>query len=172
MLDADGDEDLDQDADDYGEEKSDCRYKIPHKITVYITLPNGDEEIITDYEMCFTDKSTKAEAERLKNEKPIVQEGADAADRDEPDVENIEFEFKLSKLINYIKKQGYPVENSFVSYYSADFQVQINCGSDPISPAISICPTDLEENQFSNELSLQLIFARSMKEDLEDADKF
>lgn len=49
--------------------------------------------------------------------------------------------------------------------------MQINCGSDPISPAISICPTDLEENQFSNELSLQLIFARSMREDLEDAEK-
>jgi hypothetical protein len=86
-------------------------------------------------------------------------------------VENIEFEFKLGKLINYIKKQGYPVENSFVSYYSADFQVQINCGADPISPAISICPTDLEENQFSNELSLQLIFARSMKEDLDEVEK-
>lgn len=74
-------------------------------------------------------------------------------------------------MVNYIKKQGYSVENSFVSFYSADFQVQINCGSDPISPAISICPTDLEENQYSNELSLQLIFARSMKEDLEDVDK-
>lgn len=86
-------------------------------------------------------------------------------------MENIEFEFKLGKLINYIKKQGYPVENSFVSYYSADFQVQINCGADPISPAISICPTDLEENQFSNELSLQLIFARSMKEDLDEVEK-
>lgn len=42
-------------------------------------------------------------------------------DKEEPDVENIEFEFKLAKLVNYIKKQGYPVENSFVSYYSADF---------------------------------------------------
>ena len=49
--------------------------------------------------------------------------------------------------------------------------MQINCGSDPISPTISICPTDLEENQYSNELSLQLIFARSMREDLEDAEK-
>jgi hypothetical protein len=35
---------------------------------VYITLPNGDEEIITDFEMCFTDKSTKAEAEQVKEE--------------------------------------------------------------------------------------------------------
>ena len=35
----------------------------------------------------------------------------------------IDTEFKLCALINFIKKQGYPIENSFVSYYSADFQV-------------------------------------------------
>lgn len=124
-MDGDGEEDLDHDADDYGDEKSDCRYKIPHLLTVYITLPNGDEEIITDYEMCFTDKSTKADAERTKEEagKRQTAEEDNAGDKEEPDVENIEFEFKLAKLVNYIKKQGYPVENSFVSYYSADFQV-------------------------------------------------
>lgn len=63
IVDGDGEEELDENADDYGDEKSDCRYKIPHLITVYITLPNGDEEILTEYEMCFTDKSTKADAE-------------------------------------------------------------------------------------------------------------
>jgi hypothetical protein len=40
---------------------------------------------------------------------------------DDIDLENIEFEYKLSNLTNHIKKQGYPIENSFVSYYSADF---------------------------------------------------
>lgn len=173
IVDGEAEEDIDQDGDDYGEEKSDCRYKIPHLVTVYITLPNGDEEVITDFEMCFTDKSTKNDADQAKEEGANRQTGQDddPGEKDEPDVENIEFEFKLGKLVNYIKKQGYPVENSFVSYYSADFQVQINCGADPISPAISICPTDLEENQYSNELSLQLIFARSLKEDLEEVEK-
>ena len=69
LIDGDIDEDLDADADDYGEEKSDCRYKIPHLLTIYITLPNGDEEIITDYEMCFTDKTTKGEEQNKEEAK-------------------------------------------------------------------------------------------------------
>lgn len=122
--------------------------------------------------MCFTDKCTKANDGADKEEENAKVQDENAGEKEEIDMENIEFEFKLSKLVNHIKKQGYPVENAFVSYYSADFQVQINCGADPISPAITICPTDLEENQISNELSLHLIFARCLKEDLDEADKF
>jgi hypothetical protein len=89
-------------------------------ITVYITLPNGDEEIITDFEMCFTDKTTKMnDADNGKDEEKAQEDVA--GDKEEIDMENIEFEFKLNKLVNHIKKQGYPVENAFVSYYSADF---------------------------------------------------
>lgn len=125
IIEGDGEDDADQDADDYGDEKSDCQYKIPHLITVYITLPNGDEEIITDFEMCFTDKTTKMNeaAEQAKEEENGKAQDDFAGDKEEIDMENIEFEFKLSKLVNHIKKQGYPVENAFVSYYSADFQV-------------------------------------------------
>lgn len=68
VVEGDGEEDIDQDAEESGDEKSDCRYKIPHMITVYITLPNGDEEILTNYDMCFTDKSTKADAEQAKED--------------------------------------------------------------------------------------------------------
>lgn len=97
--------------------------------------------------MCFTDKSTKQNegADPAKEEDSKAQE-ENTGDKEEIDMENIEFEFKLSKLVNFIKKQGYPIENTFVSYYSADFQVNINCGNDPISPTITICPSDLEEN--------------------------
>lgn len=157
MAEGDGEgeaeDDADQDAEDSADDKSDCQYKVPHYITVYITLPNGDEEIITDFEICFTDKTTRSgeAAEKAKEDDNGKNKDDNAGDNnnnkeDTADMENIEFEFKLAKLVNYIKKQGYPVENSFVSYYSADFQVQVNCGLDPISPAITICPTDLEEN--------------------------
>lgn len=84
------------------------------------------------------------------------------------DLDNIEFEYKLSNLINYIKKQGYPIENSFVSYYSADFQALINCGPEPISKAITISLSDLEFNNDTKEFSIQLIFARGVKADLLD----
>ena len=40
---------MDQDDEEVDDVKSDCQYQIPHLITVYITLPNGDEEIITDF---------------------------------------------------------------------------------------------------------------------------
>lgn len=125
----DAEDDADQDAEDSADDKSDCQYKVPHFITVYITLPNGDEEIITDFEICFTDKTTRSgEAAEKAKEDEHAKNKDDAGDNfnnkdDSADMENIEFEFKLSKLVNFIKKQGYPVENSFVSYYSADFQV-------------------------------------------------
>ena len=37
------------------------------------------------------------------------------------DINKIEWEFKLQKLVNHIKKQGYPIENTYVSYFSSDF---------------------------------------------------
>lgn len=85
---------MDQDDEEQDDEKSDCQYKIPHFITVYITLPNGDEEIITDFEMCFTDKTTKMnDMENVKDEEKAQEDVA--GDKEEIDMENIEFEFKL-----------------------------------------------------------------------------
>jgi hypothetical protein len=34
---------------------------------------------------------------------------------------HLDLEFKLHKIVDFIKKQGYSIENSFVSYYSSDF---------------------------------------------------
>jgi hypothetical protein len=58
----------------------------------------------------------------------------------------LDLEFKLCKLVKFLRIQGYPIDNSFVSYYSIDFQVQINCGPDPISKAVVLNPSDLEIN--------------------------
>ena len=138
------------------DDKSECRYMLEHSVTVYLTLPSGDEEIITNHKLVFKDKGT---GDRDEDEKE------DSNDLDE---ESMDFEYKLCNLISFIKKQGYPIENSFVSYYSADFQVQVNCGPDPIAKSIALCPTDLEGNFETKDLSIQLIFARGIKADLED----
>lgn len=44
----------------------------------------------------------------------------------------------------------------------------MNCGPEPISNAIPISYQDLEQNEETKELSLQLIFARGVKADLDN----
>ena len=39
----------------------------------------------------------------------------------EVDAYSLDLEFKLCKLVSFLRKQGYPIDNSFVSYYSVDF---------------------------------------------------
>lgn len=75
----------------------------------------------------------------------------------------------MHKLVDFLKKQGYPIENSFVSYYSADFQVQINCGPEPISKVVALSITDLEQNQLA-EYQLKLIFSKGIKGDFYDTE--
>jgi len=36
-------------ADEVADNKSDCKFKLNHTVTVFITLPTGDEEVIPDY---------------------------------------------------------------------------------------------------------------------------
>ena len=43
-----------------GEEASeniDTRFRLNKPVNVYMTLPSGDEEIILNYDMCFSDKT-------------------------------------------------------------------------------------------------------------------
>ena len=68
--------------------------------------------------------------------------------------DNVELEYPLSKLVAYVKKQGYPIEGSFVSFYSANFQAQINCGPEPTSPAIMIKYADLDYSERTKQLTL------------------
>ena len=79
----------------------------------------------------------------------------------------MELEFALGQLTAYLKKQGYPVSKSFISYYSADFKAMVNCGPEPISRAIMIYLHDLEYNSQTKEHSLQIVFARGVKADLD-----
>jgi hypothetical protein len=105
----------------------------------------------------------------MNNQKNPFGKQDEESDREEINTYSLDLEFKLCKLVSFLRKQGYPIDNSFVSYYSVDFQVQINCGPDPISKAVCLTPTDLEVNR-NGESSLQLIFARGIKGDFYDTE--
>jgi len=174
--------------------KLDPRFRQDTNVIVYFTLPSGQEEIIIDYNMCFADKQAylafkenncefgttiegglKQFESQLKLGQVFKGGAAVAAEKQASNewlakqLPPIDFEFKLCTLIDFIKKQGYPIENSFVSYYSADFQVQINCGPEPISKAVAISISDLEQND-EGEHTLKLIFSKGIKGDFYDTE--
>ena len=129
---------FDHDNDD--EESIDARFKSDQRVTVYFTLPSGQEEIILDYNMQFTDQQAYTE---FKENGGGIGDFTSSMGRQNPSNSEykgkIDMDFKLFKLINYIKKQGYPVQNSFVSFVSADFhQMKISCGPEPIAKSIFI----------------------------------
>ena len=47
-------------------------------------------------------------------------------------------ELVLADVITHLKRCGYPLENSFVSYFSPTFKSFINCGLDPIPQSIKL----------------------------------
>jgi len=123
-------------------DKIDSRFKKNKNVLVYICLPSGQEEIMIDYEMCFADRQAynnwKESSDVFMNQDgtlPQFESNMGFRSKSHNDnsnsgewhaktninVSDSDYEFKLCTLIDYIKKQGYPIENSFVSYYSADF---------------------------------------------------
>ena len=42
--------DVDQDVKNSAVDKSDCKFKVQHYITLYIMLPNDDEDLMIDFE--------------------------------------------------------------------------------------------------------------------------
>ena len=65
---------------------------------------------------------------------------------------------KLNDVISFLKQQGYPLENTFVSYYSAIFSAYVNCNLDPVSDSVQITDGDLE--MIENAESLRLKFQK------------
>lgn len=51
---------------------------------------------------------------------------------------------RLYDVVIFLKKQGYPIENTFVAYYSNLFSAYINCSLDPISRQIYLSEEDFE----------------------------
>ena len=53
--------------------------------------------------------------------------------------------FKLGEVIAFLRRQGFPVEGTSVSYYSSIFSAFVNCSSDPNGEFVHIQTTDLEK---------------------------
>ena len=53
--------------------------------------------------------------------------------------------FHLSDVIAFLKRQGYPIDGTNVSYYSSILSAFVNCNKDPISDSVYIAAgKDLE----------------------------
>ena len=103
-------------------------------VNVFVTLPSGDEEIITSYKMKFKERkiSKNQDASVLKmgdgsqHKGPVDLDDVllkDDHEGGETDATSqVALEFNLATLVSFIKRQGFPVESSYISYYSADFQ--------------------------------------------------
>ena len=70
--------------------------------------------------------------------------------------ETKEYFFKLGEVIVFLKRQGYPLEGTNVSYYSSIFSAFVNCDMDPVGDFVHICEKDLEI--IDNTPSLRLRF--------------
>ena len=53
-----------------------------------------------------------------------------------------DFECNLADVVVFLKKCGYPLENSFVSFQSPVFSAYINCGLDPLPQSIKLTKED------------------------------
>ena len=73
---------------------------------------------------------------------------------------------KLNEIVTFLKKQGYPLENTYVSYYSAIFSAYVNCNLDPISNSVQIAEGDLE--MIENAESLRLKFQKGISKQYRD----
>jgi len=52
--------------------------------------------------------------------------------------------FRLSEAIVFLKRQGYAIDGTNVSYYSSIFSAFVNCYQDPIGDYVHIQEKDLE----------------------------
>lgn len=64
--------------------------------------------------------------------------------------------FHLSDTIAFLKRQGYPIDGTNVSYYSSILSAFVNCNRDPVSDSVYIAGKDLE--LINGILSLRLRF--------------
>lgn len=67
---------------------------------------------------------------------------------------------RLFDVILFLKKQGFPLENTYISYYSSVFLAYVNCNLDPISKTIWLTDDDLE--QIDSSQSLRLKFQKGL----------
>lgn len=56
-----------------------------------------------------------------------------------------DYRLRLYDVVRFLKKLGYSLENTYVSYFSQIFSSFVNCNLDPISKTIWLTEDDLEQ---------------------------
>lgn len=77
-------------------------------------------------------------------------------------METKEYFFKLDDAIVFLKRQGYPIDGTNVSYYSSIFSAFVNCDVDPVGDFVHISEKDLEV--IDGTLSLRLRFDKGVSQ--------
>ena len=67
-----------------------------------------------------------------------------------------------------MKRQGFPIEGSTVSYYSSIFSAFVNCSTDPVGDFVHISEKDLEI--IGEQPSLRIRFEKSQSKMYPDSD--
>lgn len=75
---------------------------------------------------------------------------------------------RLYDVVMFLKKQGYALENTYISYYSCVFSAYVNCSLDPVSKTIWLTDDDLE--LIDEKLSLRLKFQKGLCRQFTDDD--
>ena len=75
---------------------------------------------------------------------------------------------RLSDAVFFLKKQGFALENTQVSYYSSIFHAYINCNLDPVSKNIWLSLDELET--LSGRLTLRLRFHKCLSQQFATTD--
>lgn len=75
---------------------------------------------------------------------------------------------RLYDVVKFLKRQGYAIENTFISYYSSIFSAYINCNLDPVSKTVFLSEDDLE--LIDNTLSLRLKIQKGLGRQYHDND--
>ena len=64
----------------------------------------------------------------------------------------------MGDILTFLRRQGFPVEGTCVSYYSSIFSAFVNCNTDPVGDFVHIQAKDLEV--IANYPSLRLRFEK------------
>lgn len=117
-------------------------------LDLFLQLPEEEcPEVVKDYQASFYDISSQ-----------VSQESGSLND----------MRLRLYDVVMYLKKQGYALENTYISYYSCVFSAYVNCSLDPVSKTIWLTNDDLES--VDDKLALRLKFSKGLCRQFTDDD--
>lgn len=166
----DSDDDVGSEHDEEHEFYKSKTIRVAH-INLYLELPGEPQpELIQAFPAIFIDisqaKFTPTDLDPEKQASFIFQNNV------KDQVGNplgYEYRLRLADVIKHLKRQGYSLENVYVSYYSQIFSAFVNCNLDPIPNTIWLSEDDLQD--MNGVKSLRLKFTRGIQRQFKDEDQ-